>query len=408
MLEKICKSSLAALLAAGLLTAAAGGAELTFPEGTATPSEVCGACHKAIYREYAFGFGTDTNFRRLPAAKDDAGGAKSERPASGSTAHALAGVEELSIHCRDLEEGGKSCNVCHFPEAFKIPSMEVRVTLKPKARPKGKESGGLTCASCHLTPEGQIRGPVSVKGPHDTVADPAMQTSAMCATCHSLGKRVIGKQTQTFLEWREDYFKPGLGSQHCQGCHMPKTMRKSAEEYDIPQRAVARHLWTGGHSGQRLAGALSLAADQPEPGKPGLSFHVANIGAGHSVPTGSNRRAVFLRAEVADMAGNTVARKQWMFAPWYGNHPDDKAFVEEDKSRPDALAAAQADAQGPHEEIIRAGEERILLWAPELKDGAYAVKAQLSYVFNRYNEKPSGEDMEMGGASLRIKVGTGN
>jgi len=47
-----------------------------------------------------------------------------------------------------------------------------------------------------------------------------------------------------------------------------------------------------------------------------------------------------------------------MFAPWYGLRPDDSKFLEEDKKRPDAKAALQADAQGPHEEIIRPGEPR--------------------------------------------------
>jgi hypothetical protein len=32
---------------------------LEFPLGTATPSEECGACHEAIYREFAYGFGAD-------------------------------------------------------------------------------------------------------------------------------------------------------------------------------------------------------------------------------------------------------------------------------------------------------------------------------------------------------------
>ena len=32
---------------------------MQFPLGTATPSELCGACHKAIYREFATGFGSD-------------------------------------------------------------------------------------------------------------------------------------------------------------------------------------------------------------------------------------------------------------------------------------------------------------------------------------------------------------
>ena len=64
-------------------------------------------------------------------------------------------------------------------------------------------------------------------------------------------------------------------------------------------------------------------------------------------------------AEVADAKGSVVANQEWMFAPWYGDRPDDKAFLEEDKKRPDAVSATQADAQGPHETIIRAGEERI-------------------------------------------------
>ncbi len=46
---------MAAVLA--LVTVATRAAE--FAEGTATPSEVCGACHKAICREFAFGFGSD-------------------------------------------------------------------------------------------------------------------------------------------------------------------------------------------------------------------------------------------------------------------------------------------------------------------------------------------------------------
>ena len=81
---------------------------------------------------------------------------------------------------------------------------------------------------------------------------------------------------------------------------MPRTLRKSAEDFDVPVRAVARHLWTGGHSTQRLRTALNLVAIQAQEGKSGLEFHVINIGAGHSVPTGSNRRAVHLKADVVD------------------------------------------------------------------------------------------------------------
>ncbi|QXE92270.1 hypothetical protein KP001_07040 [Geomonas subterranea] len=403
------KVGFAALLATAAFAASAMAEEMAFPEGTATPSETCGGCHKAIYREFAFGFGSDIHYK--PTTIPQKEGEKITMPAGVSamaTAHAFAGVEPYPIHAREAEEEGKSCNVCHYPEPFAIPDINIAEMTKPKGRAKDKEKVGITCASCHLTPEGKIRGPHSVAAPHGTVADPPIQTSAMCAYCHSMGKRVVGKQTQTFLEWREDFSKPGLGKQQCQDCHMPRTTRKVAEDFDNPERPVSRHLWTGGRSQQRLASALSMAISQPEEGKAGLTFHLINIGAGHSVPTGSNRRAIYLNVEVTDKKGKKVATKEWMIAPSYGNRPDDKKFLEEDKKRPDAVAASQADAQGPHESNIRAGEERILPWAPGLKPGEYTVKARLIYDLNRYNVRSfSGDQTEINSTTLAVKIRKG-
>lgn len=403
------KTGMALLLASTASAAIAFAEPTTYPEGTATPSQTCGECHKAIYREFAFGFGGDIHYK--PTTIPQKEGEAILMPAGVSataTAHAFAGTEQYPIHAREAEEDGKSCNVCHYPEPFAIPDINIAEMTKPKGRPKTKEAAGITCASCHLTPEGKIRGPHSVNAPHETVADPAIQTSAMCAYCHSMGKRTVGKQTQTFLEWREDFNKPGLGKQQCQDCHMPRTMRKVAEDFNNPERAVARHLWTGGRSQQRLASALSMAISQPEADKPAITLHVINVGAGHSVPTGSNRRAIFLNVVVTDKKGKAVANKEWMFAPSYGNRPDDRKFLEEDKKRPDAVAASQADAQGPHEANIRAGEERILPWAPELKPGEYTVKARLIYDLNRYNARSFNEDQtEINSTTLTIRVKKG-
>lgn len=186
---------------------------------------------------------------------------------------------------------------------------------------------------------------------------------------------------------------------------MPRTVRKVAEAFDAPERAVARHLWTGGRSLQRLQSALSLVAVRPDSAKSAFDLHLINIGAGHSVPTGSNRRAVYLLAEISDAAGRIVAARDWMFAPWYGPRPDDKSFLEKDKSRPDAVAAMQADAQGPHEAPIRAGEERVLAWAPALKSGIYTLKMRLVYDLNRYNDRAITEDQtEFNHTSLTFKV----
>jgi len=364
-----------------------------FPKGAATSSEECGVCHQAIYREFQFGIGADLHYSGmvLKSATEQ----KLNLPAGtsgGATAHAISGIDPFPIHARDAEEKGRSCDVCHYPQSFKIPSMDAPESVKPIARSKEQEAQGLTCASCHLTPEGSIRAPHQVNAPHPTVVEPEIQSAAMCAYCHSMGKRVIGKQTQTFLEWREDFNKPGLGRQQCQDCHMPRTVRKTAEGFDVPLRPVARHLWTGGHSLQRLGSALSLTLVQPQQNTNALEIHIVNIGAGHSVPTGSNRRGLFLRTEVLDERGKIITKNEWMFAPSFGNRPDDRRFLEEDKKREDAIAASQADAQGPHESSIRAGEERIIAWAPELKRGTYKVRAVLIYDLNRYNDPGFADD----------------
>src|SRR6266496_5763055 len=113
---------------------------------------------------------------------------------------------------------------------------------------------------------------------------------------------------------------------------MPRTVRKLSENYDVPARPVASHLWTGSHSSQRLATALHIDIVTPQAGRAAFEFHVRNIGAGHSVPTGSNRRAVYLKVDVLDQSGKSVASPEWMFAPNFADRPDDKAFVEADKT----------------------------------------------------------------------------
>jgi nitrate/TMAO reductase-like tetraheme cytochrome c subunit len=363
-----------------------------FPEGTATPSEQCGACHKLIYREFAEGFGSDTHWAGMMTNQSsNASLALPKGTPPSATAHALAGIDPWPLDAMQVEENGRQCNVCHYPQPLEYPDIAALKIERPTPRLANRERG-ITCASCHLTPDGKIRGPYGVQAPHATIKDERIKTSVACAFCHSDGERVVGKQTQTFLEWREDFNKAGLGPQHCQDCHMPKTVRKLAEDFPVPERVVARHLQNGGHSFQRISAALTLAVGQPEEGKSKLAFQITNVGAGHSVPTGSNRRAIYLVAEIKDANQRVVATKEWMFAPWFASRPDDLAFVEEDKKGPQPIAAIQADMQGPHETIIRAGEQRTLDWTPEVLDGVYSVQARLIYDLNRYNARSFKED----------------
>lgn len=59
--------------------------------------------------------------------------------------------------------------------------------------------------------------------------------------------------------------------------------------------------------------------------------------------------------------------------------------------------------QGPHETIIRAGEERVLDWTPEIATGRYTVRARLIYDLNRYNDRAFKEDeRKMTSATLEL------
>ena len=381
--------------------------KMQFPDGTGTQSWVCGACHKMMFEEMYNGTGTDLNWKGMKFQPTSKG--LLNLPSFGSrssTAHYIAGTDPWPIEARRVEEGGKKCNVCHYPQAFKYPDIRSAKIDTPKPRDLLQETG-ITCASCHLTPEGKIRGPYVVDAPHETVVDESIRTSVACAYCHSEGERIVGKQDQTFLEWRDDFSKTGLDGPQCQACHMPQAVRSLAE--DFPVRVVARHLWTGGHSFARVASALNLTIKQTKEGQPEFALHVTNIGAGHSVPTGNNRRAVYLTAELLNAKGKVVASKDWMFAPWVLGRPDDKKYVEEDLKGEDPIATSQADAQGPHETTIRAGEDRVLAWSPPVPIGQYTVRAKLTYDLNRYNDRAFKADQyEIGKASVSIKVVSAN
>jgi hypothetical protein len=374
--------------------------------GRSPTSEECGTCHLTIYREYAMGFGADLRYREVVSRSPQ--DKLLDVPANVSTTgthHSTAALDPFPVHARNEESGDGSCKACHFPRTFAIPELDRQDMGKPEPRPEQDEHGGVRCISCHLTPEGAIRTPHKVQAPHETIQDARIHTSAMCAYCHSLGPYSPGKQTQTFLEWREDFHKPDLGKQHCQDCHMPRTLRKTAETFDVPVRPVARHLWAGGHSTQRVQNAATAVIVQPSAGQPRFEFHIINVGAGHSIPSGSNRRGLYLVAEVEDQEERIVASREWLFAPWYGDRSDDRGFVEEDRRRPDSFAAIQADLQGPHESILRAGENRIISWNPTLKPGSYTARARLIYDLNRYNDWTLSQDQtEAMNASLAFQI----
>lgn len=374
-------------------------AEITvkFPKGTATPDEECGVCHRSFYNEYKFGYD-----RLAGAPQGDH--TKPPAPPVTTSATKIAAPDDTPSHAAEATSLGLACGSCHSPEAFALPEMDLPEGSRPKG---GKEATGkMTCATCHLTPEGKVRGPYNLRAPHDAYSDVKMKTSLMCASCHALGKRVAGKQTQTFLEWRDDYFRTGIGSQSCPGCHMPRALRKITDEAGTPMRVAGRHTMIGGEASLRLHDALTQVIVQPSPAASAFEIHVTNVGAGHSVPTGAVRKAIIVNVEAKNEEGKIVASERWLFAPWYASRPDDKKHLESDKKLPNSKMAIMADSQGPHEAPIRAGEERVLTWKPELKPGTYTITSRIVSDANRFTAKKDLSTLsEIGTVSIKAELG---
>ena len=127
-----------------------------FPQGTATPSEVCGECHKAIYREFAFGFGSDRQYNAttLGSPQDK----RLTLPAvvsATATAHAFAGVDPFPIHGN--RSRGQIIQCLPVPAGLRSRNGEPG-KCQAKPRPKNQETDGRPC-QLPLKPEEKFAGP---------------------------------------------------------------------------------------------------------------------------------------------------------------------------------------------------------------------------------------------------------
>src|SRR6266567_7887431 len=116
------------------------GPAIDFPLGTATPSEVCGECHGAVYFEAAFGLGADLKWKPITALAGDSLLSLPPQSPDTGTAHYLAGVDPWPIRARQIENGGASCNTCHYPQPFELPDINTPIITEPPHRPPDLES----------------------------------------------------------------------------------------------------------------------------------------------------------------------------------------------------------------------------------------------------------------------------
>ncbi|WP_082073171.1 multiheme c-type cytochrome [Pseudomonas sp. LFM046] len=287
-------------------------------------AQICGACHTEIYQQWRTSMMSNSWDEPIYRA--------------------------LLRHASEATDGrvDNFCTGCHTPIGLttgQINSQVNRASVEFTAQ--HNPMPGVDCETCHninartgldngayvLSPRANGRptkfGPRSdaVSPYHDTVYSGLHTRSDFCATCHNVTHPFSTVAVErTYDEWLESPYS--FNGQTCQSCHMPGFAGKAAVMGpDRPD--VASHWFTGANAAvldylgqkeaaQRARDNLAKAAEisfesVPASLAPGqevaVRVKVANIGAGHKIPTGfPEGREVWIDFRVVDSAGHELYR----------------------------------------------------------------------------------------------------
>ncbi|WP_375737825.1 multiheme c-type cytochrome [Pseudomonas boanensis] len=287
-------------------------------------AQVCGACHTEIYQQWR----------------------------SSMMSHAWEDpiYRALLRHASQATEGrvDNFCTGCHTPIGLttgQITSSVNRASIEFTA--EHNPMPGVDCETCHnisartgldngayvLSP--RAHGKPTKFGPrrdavspyHDTVYSGLHTRSDFCATCHNVTHPFSSVAVErTYDEWLESPYS--FNGETCQSCHMPGFVGKAAMMG--PERDdVASHWFSGANAAvleylgqkeaaQRARSSLREAAqieffhvpDRILPGQQvSVRVKVANVGAGHKLPTGfPEGREVWIDFHAVDAMGTEFYR----------------------------------------------------------------------------------------------------
>ncbi len=209
---------------------------------------------------------------------------------------------------------GAFCNTCHSPVGTMSGEFSADATLSPV----GAE--GVTCTFCHqatglaegepgntnhlVEPVGIMRAQLEdPQAPHPAQYSEFHTTSEICGGCHNVRHPINGMHLEaTYAEWKKSpYAAEGVS---CQDCHMsvkPGVVGPSTAQVCStgPERPNAFTMtFTGGQvalgdsqrATEMLKSAAKVSVDAPDVVAAGeeasVTVTVANVGAGHYLPTG--------------------------------------------------------------------------------------------------------------------------
>ena len=260
----------------------------------------CGACHTAIYEEWA------------------------------ATTHAVA-LQDLQFQAEWKKDGELwLCLNCHTPLEnqmerlvtgladgdFRTPVVNENPEFDPVL-----QAESITCAVCHVR-GGAILGPgLDGDTPHLVQTREGGFFQRTCEHCHNMQDRLTDTLICTFNtgdEWRAS--GRAAQGQGCVDCHMPAVTRPLVEGGD--DRPGHRHTWFGAgiakfpsdvetvraayHSGYDIELRAVHHREPTRPERVSIDLAIINSRAGHELPTGDPERFITLELLLRDGRGSRL------------------------------------------------------------------------------------------------------
>jgi Zn-finger protein len=256
--------------------------------GPLSSAELCGRCHRAI----------------LDAWKTSAHARAMESP-----------LFQQGLERTEADFGAdaqKKCLGCHSPISVLTGDRLLRQKVSWE---------GVTCDYCHsirgvstagVNPKAKVEFSLIKSGPlkdvvapvHGAEFSPVHTSSDACAPCHeyrnSLGLPVL----TTFSEWKKSRY--GKEGKTCQSCHMYRVAGNVVDP-KVKKSSVAKvnlHQMPGSHSLDQLNKTIKARLTSAREGDQlKVSVEMANVAAGHYVPTGSPMRQLIMEVRADSYDG---------------------------------------------------------------------------------------------------------
>ena len=286
----------------------------------------CGVCHLSIYREWK----ASTHATALRDIQFQAELAKADSP------------RWVCLNCHIPGQNQREYIVTHLEDR----DIFRPVKIENKKFDPEMQQESITCASCHVRPDGDkasiIIGPNgSTQSPHPVRQDRAFLRE-MCQRCHNPQGEGLTRNLICWFETTRELaegqaaLKAEFGEESdCVDCHMPKEKRHLADTFtNLPQREVNQHHWSCSGIPKWYAAYDSLLARGYEPGlevqvgkiesEPGLlktTVTLKNARAGHYLPTADPERFILALASLENKEGHRLQvdrlriGQEWLWNP---------------------------------------------------------------------------------------------